>query len=161
MIKLPTLTILRGISGSGKSTWTKNNIGYSVVVNRDSLRTALFGTCEQDYYASEMLSRNEGIISLAAERIAHFAMLEGRDIISDNTNVSDRIVSDQIAAAKARNYEVRVIEFNCPVPVAIKSVAHRAAQQGGLMVPQHVIENQRDMLSRTRIEPDEVVRRGR
>ena len=95
---MPTMYVLRGIPGSGKSTWRENrDLPY---VNRDELR--LQYSSERDVIAAE----NQFISEHMAMRI---------DFIVDNTHVSQRSIDRLRAMAEAQNYTMQVVEFRVPL----------------------------------------------
>jgi len=80
------VTILVGISGSGKSTWARKQLRDDknlVIVNRDTLRSSAFSS--QKF--STPIAENEIIISqLQAVEIVE-ALKQRRNVIVDNTNL--------------------------------------------------------------------------
>jgi hypothetical protein len=78
-----------GVSGSGKSTWSKDYIRThprTIRINRDDLRKCLRGTLD-DYYQSEFLNSREDLINKLEEHALAQALLKGFDVIIDNTNL--------------------------------------------------------------------------
>jgi predicted kinase len=135
------LTICRGLSGCGKSTWASVQSGYPVIVSRDSLREALFGSADQDYYTTDGLSDREDLITKVEHDAIRRALLSGRDVISDNTNVEMRFVNALAKIGYACDAEVVVKVFDVGVDTAIARNMQRAAN-GGRNVPEHVIKRQ-------------------
>lgn len=89
-----------GISGSGKSTLAKQlqeeNPG-SIIVNRDKLRELLYGFTEATvsaYYSHPDLSKREAEVTKVKHRIIQGAILDGKVVIADNTNLRLRYLNE-------------------------------------------------------------------
>lgn len=86
------ITVLIGISGSGKSTLAKEmakNTGAKIV-NRDSLRSMLFGLSDSDhssYYQDPDLYKKEKTVTKMEESIIKSLLRDGSDVIADNTHL--------------------------------------------------------------------------
>lgn len=101
----PSITILVGISGSGKSSWaneyikTRKNV---VIVSRDAIRKNLYGYNDitiNEYYIDigtmEYIEREKMVTTM------EYAMIEtalkcGKDIIIDNTNVKKAYIQQYL-----------------------------------------------------------------
>lgn len=104
----PTLTITRGLPGSGKSTWARQQPG--VRVNRDDLRNMLLPDWphgDQDH--EDTLTS----IQLAAIREL---LLRGLDVIVDDTNLNPDVVN-RLRQSAQRFYAEFVIEDFTHVPL--------------------------------------------
>lgn len=89
-----------GISGSGKSTLSRKlqeeNPG-SIIVNRDKLRELLYGFTEATvsaYYSHPDLSKREAEVTKVKHRIIQGALLDGKIVIADNTNLRMRYINE-------------------------------------------------------------------
>lgn len=89
-----------GISGSGKSTAAKQlqeeNPG-SIIVNRDKLRELLYGYTEKsvvDHYSHPDFSKREAEVSKVQNRLIQGALLDGKVVIVDNTNLKLRFLNE-------------------------------------------------------------------
>jgi predicted kinase len=88
------ITVLVGISGSGKSTWAhkewaKDPINV-VIVNRDSIIQALFGFTEEtikDFYKHEKLHSLEKEVTRYEDTMIQEALASGKDVIVDATHL--------------------------------------------------------------------------
>lgn len=89
------LTILVGISGSGKSTWAheqweKDPTGV-IIVNRDNIRQLLYGYTEKtikDYYNNNKLFALEREVTRYEDTLIHEALAAGKDVIVDSTHLT-------------------------------------------------------------------------
>lgn len=93
---MSTLYILRGLPGSGKSTWRKEQ-GYAYV-NKDELRLQ-FPKANERIIHRELIAQLENLLS------------GGVSCIVDNTNLNDSTVAQYVALAERYNYRVEIIDF--------------------------------------------------
>ena len=129
--------ILRGISGSGKSTVAKKFIAdnaNTVIVSRDTIRKNIFGAG----YSKPVFEMEE-IVSEIVETSIKGAMASGNNIILDETFLRNRFVSKRVESVFAMNTDVVVVTFNVDVSTAKERVAKRVSY-GGHDVPGDVIE---------------------
>jgi predicted kinase len=140
------LTILRGTSGSGKSTWARNQ--NAVVVSRDDLRVAFYGSDGPDYYEvkKEILREREDFISKVETAAIKAALLEGKDVISDNTHTMMKYVNRVAKIGWAVGAEVETKLFEVPLITAQMRVRTRA-HMGGRDVPAEAVKRQHDQLA--------------
>jgi predicted kinase len=142
------LKILRGVSGSGKSTFAESQAGNPVIVSRDRIRAGIFGSADQDYYAvpKEVLSRKESLVSKVHDNAIVEALRAGHDVIADNTHTRMKYVNATAALAHKVGAEVEVITFDVPLKTAIERNAMRG-KLGGRVVPEDVIRKQHSELA--------------
>jgi len=88
------ITILVGVSGSGKSTWAHEkwveNPDNIVIVNRDKIRELLFGFTEDGmsrYYERDDIYRREKEVTRFEDTLIHDALNLGKDVIVDATHL--------------------------------------------------------------------------
>lgn len=134
------LTILRGLSGSGKSTWANSVMG-AVVVSRDSLRAAIFGSDGRAYYERGDLRQCEQIITEAEHSAIRAGLSAGKHVISDNTNIETKFIKNIANIGYEMGAEVELKVFDVSLPVA-KAQNKARALRGGRNVPNEVIEKQ-------------------
>jgi predicted kinase len=142
------LTILRGVSGSGKSTWAELQPNNPVIVSRDRIRMAMFGT--ESFIDEDLVTKVE-------HDMIRRTLRAGRNCISDNTNIMVKYIKQivRIAEEEGASYEIKT--FNISLADALSRNAARAAN-GGRDVPKHVIEKQHGRLSSTlTFEPEPFV----
>ncbi|GAA2377337.1 hypothetical protein Cme02nite_20800 [Catellatospora methionotrophica] len=123
---MPTLTITRGLPGSGKSTWAKAQPGLRV--NRDDQRRMLFGDAfpHGDRIAEDLITE---INVFAISRV----LMAGRDVICDDTNLPDAVVAMLTRTATRYGAAHVVVDFR-DVPVAVcldRDAARPQAEQVG------------------------------
>lgn len=115
----PTLTICRGLPGSGKTYWAKERVdtanppGSVIRVNRDDLREmALYN------HYREPIADLEQIITRMQHAAIGAALHAGRDVISDDTNLRARYVRSLMEVALANGARWEICDFT-DVPVEI------------------------------------------
>src|SRR3982751_5434830 len=118
---MPKLTILRGISGSGKSTWARQQ--RAVVVSRDAIRDMLFPLHSNDpeaYYQQdkEVLSVCENNVTMVQNSSIAGLLRGGQDVIVDNTNISFQFVKALAKIGHRYGAEVEVKVFDIPLDQA-------------------------------------------
>ena len=97
---MPTITLLIGISGSGKSTYAQAVAPQtnSIIVSRDKLREMIFGYTEETihkYYGQkENLYKNEQLITTYQNSLIKKALERGQNVIVDNTNLVLKHIKD-------------------------------------------------------------------
>jgi predicted kinase len=123
------LTITRGLPGSGKTTWARDQRGH-VRVNRDDLRRMLHGGLIGLGWAEVQVT--------IAQRAQIDALLRaGINVICDDTNLRSRVVRDLAELALAGGAEVTIKDF-VEVPVD-ECVARDAARPPAEQVGEEVI----------------------
>jgi predicted kinase len=101
--------MLRGIPGSGKSTKAKELItsgGDYVRVNKDLLRTML--------HFDKWTGKNESITALAENILIRGLIKEGKNVIVDNTNLTERHEKSYKSVADELGAEFQVVEIDTP-----------------------------------------------
>lgn len=127
------MLILRGISGSSKTTFAKSLVGYTRV-NRDDIRFMLYDGWEgTDEELVSDIERNTILKLLSA----------GRNVVVDNTNIEARYVNSYIRLAHQCGAEIKVQTIDIGLEEAIKRNAKRERK-----VPEHVIRKQHQRMSR-------------
>jgi predicted kinase len=138
------LTIMRGISGSGKSTWALAQWG-AVVVSRDSLRETFFGSSDQDYYQRGDLRSTESLITQIQDSAIESALRSGYHVIVDNTNVEWKYVKQIAAIGQKVGVNIVVKTVDVPLSTALERNRKRGIM-GGRAVPDEVIRKQHSQL---------------
>lgn len=145
---MASLTITRGLPGSGKSRWaneTRYHNDNTVVVNRDESRQCLFGSADQDYYAVDpaVLRRRENLITAVNHAKIKDALRAGFDVIVSDTNLRVRVCRELRALALREGAEFLVQDFSdVPLDVCLTRNSYRLDKEP---LPEKVI---RDMYNR-------------
>jgi predicted kinase len=144
------LTIMRGLAGSGKSTKARSYPG-AVVVSRDDLRLALFGSDGQDYYKVDksVLKQREDFITKVEQAAIRDGLRAGNHVVSDNTNIEPKYMKPFIKIAHSVGATVEIDVVDVPLNVALARNLARGAQ-GGRFVPEDVIRKQHDRFQQTK-----------
>jgi len=115
---MATLTITRGLPGSGKTTWARRQAG-AVRVNRDDLRRMLHG-------GPLGLGWAEVQVTIAQRALVEALLRAGVNVICDDTNLRARYVRELTDLATACGADVAVRDFtDVPIEVCIERDAGR------------------------------------
>lgn len=117
------LTLCRGLPGSGKSTWAREQIaaaepGQIVSVSRDSIGRMLHGTRMHTTVTEGQITRTQH--ALITELLRH-----GTDVIVDDTNLRMRTLRDLADVGWRCNADVAVEEFGATLDECIARDAER------------------------------------
>lgn len=138
------LVITQGISGSGKSTWAKALVAKNpenwVRISRDDLSTQMFGTPTCD-------TIQEKAVDVAQEGMVQALLGASKNVVVDNTHLHVLAIDywQNLAHFMGVGFEIR--PFNISVEGAKANVAKRAGE-GGLFVPDNIIEGQQSALDK-------------
>lgn len=125
---MPTLKILIGVPGAGKSTWRKSQPEEIEVFSSDDYRKKLYGDLVQD--------KNNELFNILNKDTLD-CLRSGKDAIYDATNISRRTRIHLYEQAKKAGAKVEAVHFLVPLQTALE----RNKQREGLaVVPDHVIE---------------------
>ena len=128
---MATLTLMVGVSGSGKSTHAAKIASplHAVIVEPDAIRKELTGNASDQ-------SRNREVFQLAHSR-AEAKLLAGINVVVDATNLDRKTRAEWLAIARRCGAEARAVVVDTPVDVAKKRnlARHR-------VVPLDVIDKQ-------------------
>lgn len=116
------LTMTLGAPGSGKSTWAAAQAD-AVIVNKDSIRAKL--TSQGWVWSPE----NEKDVIKERDRLITFALMEGKDVISDDTNLAPKHQNQlKSLAIKARaRFEVKDFR-DVPIETCIERDSKRVGK---------------------------------
>lgn len=120
--------ILRGIPGSGKSTWAKQYVNDAgdewIRVNMDDIRIMLNGQFCRDF-------RNENLVKQVQTQTILLALSLGKNVIVDNTHLTKRAVNRIISLVKPYTNDVEIKSFlDVPINVCIERDAKREKPVG-------------------------------
>lgn len=143
------LTILRGVSGSGKSTWAEQQ--NALVVSRDKIRVMLYGSDHSDYYAvdKDVLRERENAVTIMQDSMIAGALKAGKDVIVDNTNTEWKFVKQLAKIGHRHGAEVEVKVFDVPLKLALGRNQMRSFG-GGRRVADEIIKKQYQRLQDTK-----------
>lgn len=125
------LLILRGIPGSGKSTWALQTVasGFGVRLNRDDIRRMMYGV---DFGPPI----DEDVVTNVQKSSAFRLLADDTDVIIDNVNINLRPIRPVIYRAQTLNIPVWFKYFDVDLEVAIERNAARERK-----VPESVIRD--------------------
>jgi predicted kinase len=136
----PRFTMTHGLPGSGKSTQAEQMVASdpenTVRVNRDDIRTALFGS---EYHNQSPRKKCEEQVTAVQDELIRQGLAAGKHVISDDTNLNRNVVEHLHNLASIYNAEIEQLYFDVPVDVCKQRNIVRG-QQGGRCVPEHVID---------------------
>jgi predicted kinase len=136
-----SVTLTRGLPGSGKSTWAKQQVAANpetmVRVNKDDLRAML--------HDSRWSEANEVLVEAARDALILAALRHGCDVIVDDTNLADRHL-EHITVLVAGLASVAVTDFtHVPIDECIRRDKLRSRSVGEQVI--------RDMAERHGVLP--------
>lgn len=135
MEKNPTLYMLIGLPGSGKSTWIKNcNINNCVVLSTDDYIERQAQRLGKTYDELFRISIAAADVNLAKD--LNEAIDTGKNIIWDQTNLSNSVRAKKLYRIP-NNYRKVAIVFRVPDDV----LEQRLDNRPGKTIPEHVINN--------------------
>lgn len=120
---MTTLTILRGLPGSGKTTRARELVADDprcARVNRDDLRMMMFGA------KVNLTPAQERAVTLAEHAMAR-ALLSSWNVVADDMNLRPRYVRDWLTIAAQRGADVVVVEMPTTLDECIDRDAQRDA----------------------------------
>lgn len=123
-----------GISGSGKTTFAKQhckNYPEFIRINRDDLRSTLFGYTLQEYfsYFKDMQKEEHLITKLTLDMIIR-AFKMGKSVILDNTHLKLSYITDVIKKIDYSDYEIELVDFVLDVNECIRRDSFRPVVVG-------------------------------
>jgi predicted kinase len=128
-----TITVLRGLPGSGKTTWAREyaraHRGEVGIVCRDTIREYVLGLTMQA--GDSVLDRcGEDLVTALCRALAAVLLESGRDVIVDATNLSPVHVDVWRALASGYGAAVEILDMDVPVEECTRRDAARAAAGG-------------------------------
>lgn len=144
---MPTLEILMGLSGSGKSTYAENT--GKAIVSRDALRVAIFGDDGPNYYEHPQVRTREDAVTIAEHAAIAGALSVGLDVVHDATNLTTRFTQKIANIGYSHGAEVKIKVFDVPLETALERNRKRGLM-GGRLVPEDVIRKQHGRLQNSK-----------
>lgn len=126
--------ILRGLPGSGKTTWAREFVkyhGWYRCVSKDGLRE-MFDFGRYDFDKEKLIRKIQG-------RLIRELLREGLNVVVDNTNLSERDIREikdaSIVWWQNKTYlSVRILEFHTPIEECIRRDALRPNPVGATRI---------------------------
>lgn len=128
---MPTLYMLIGVPGSGKTTWIKNNKHNAVVLSTDDKIEAEAERSGKTY--SEVFQDTIKQATVEMHRDLAKAIGERRDIIWDQTNITRKSRKSKLSQIPKDYHKVAVF-FSVP-----PDLRERLASRPGKIIPEPVI----------------------
>lgn len=110
------VTIVRGISGAGKSTYISEHCPGAVIVSMDDLRTNERGEYRYDHSQIDEVRQR-------CFEVFEQALKDGHDVAVDNTNLTPKILR-YVQTALSHGAEVEVVTINVDPKVAAARNVH-------------------------------------
>lgn len=131
---MPTLYMLIGVPGSGKSTWRNANpLPNAVVVSTDDYID--FVADRQGITYGEAFKDNIKTATQLADQKAREAFKAGRDVVWDQTNLTRKTRAPKLAMVPD-GYEKVAVFFPTPGNEELK---RRLASRPGKTIPPHIV----------------------
>lgn len=116
----PKLIILRGLQGSGKTTWAKEFIAKELA----SGNTRVMNVCRDDLRAMHGLGKQpssfEGTITQLQHVMIRSGLKDGCTVLSSDTNLKASYVKDLLKIAALFNAEVEFVDFHIALEECIR-----------------------------------------
>ena len=130
---MPDAVILRGVSGSGKTTFAKRM--PRVRISRDDLRRLLFGIEGKAVLTSE---QEKKVTKFQREWIER-ELLEGNDVVIDDTNLNKSLLKSLCRFINDIGFDFTIVDTKVSLEEA---KARNARREPNDRVPDHVIDRQ-------------------
>lgn len=134
------LIILRGLPGSGKSTYVRNHLNGAVVCSADHFFINP-KSGEYIYDPSKIGDAHRSCFKMALALMQNSCPL----VVIDNTNLTKWEISPYMALGSAYNYECEIVTINCEPDVCVERNVHG--------VPKKTIERMHETLQKEKLLP--------
>lgn len=115
------LKIIQGLPGSGKSTIAEEYVSKDpknrVIVNRDSIRTELFGA---RYHKNTPNKESEEKVNEVQFARIKDALILGKEVVSDDTNLNTNTIDFLVSIADEAGAQYEFMPINVPIETAIE-----------------------------------------
>lgn len=135
---MPRFIMMVGLPGSGKSTYAKKHFEDFVILESDALREELLGDAESQ--------ANNALIFSEMEKRAISALLDGRNVVYDATNIDEQNRKNLLSKLPC-GVRKEAFVLQAPISVCLRRNASRSRH-----VPEAVIVRMARSLQRPTIE---------
>ena len=148
------LFLLRGLPGSGKSTWIRDNGFDPYTLSSDKLRE-MFAGLEYNIEGNLCISaRKDNLVWETLNSMLITRMSRGLTTFIDATNIKEKTINKYKKMADIYAYKVYVIDFTDVLP---ETCFLRNKARGYKRVPDSVINSMADALKNSRVPKDVTV----
>lgn len=157
-MKKPTLYIMCGVAGCGKSYWAEqfiremNNRGQDIrYVSRDEIRFSM-NNDEKNYFAKENAVFERFVGTICA------TLIDGFDIVADATHITKGSRNKLIHAideSSTAEYNIIIVWIDIPLE---NCLSQNACRSGRAYVPEDVIKNMYNKFQEPSSEEDSRIR---
>jgi len=141
------LYLMQGISGSGKSTIAnmilENDVEKTEIASTDDLWIDEYG--KYNFDASKLGEKHKE----NQEFVKHLMNKGIRNIIVDNTNLTNKDVEPYLKLAKEYKYTVRIISVSCSFEESKRGNSNRSDDR---KVPENILERQKQRMERINLD---------
>lgn len=137
---MATLTIMRGLPASGKSTWARKHVADhpdTVIVSLDGLRRMMMGSLTD--YHTRRTERTEQLVARAAHATVCDALRKGVNVIMDAQNATMERVRELVQLAANCDADVNIVAFTCSLGMLLECNRNRAEDD---RVPEEYLRSQ-------------------
>lgn len=142
---MSTVIMTKGLPASGKSTWAKEWISEKrgrVRINRDDLRMMMQGTTKMEQGQS-----CEALVLAASLNILRNALILGRDVVCDNTNLNPQTVKRFTEVCEEMGARVEWKVFNTSMEECIRRDSQRENPVGAEAIQTMWKKHQKELAS--------------
>lgn len=116
---MATLTLLRGLPGSGKSTWAREHAdGNTVIVSLDGLREMMAGG--RRAWHETMNPRMSRLLARQALTLIDNLLAENVNVISDSQHVNPEYCVEELRIAGRHDARVETVTFDMPLDMLLE-----------------------------------------
>lgn len=133
-----TLVLLRGIPGSGKSTWIKEHKLENYTLSSDQIRSLFHGPELTETGSKVLIEDDQETIWNTFMKVLESRMVRGEFIVVDSTNITKKDVGKFLNQARLYRYRIFCIDFT---DISMEEAKQRNREREELKrVPDYVIE---------------------
>lgn len=141
---MPTLFLMRGAPGSGKSRWAAENGIEGLVVSSDQVRLDLLGIERDSTGRFHIPQRHQNLVWATVRDRIEDRMGSGDPVVLDANNLRTEHLSQWLPIADRHGYGVAVVDFTDIG--ADKCKVGNLEREDFRRVPEHVIDDYFSML---------------